>query len=135
MAYVNPLIAKWKAGQPTFGAWLTTPDVSIAEYFALCRLRRGDRRPAAQHDRDERPDRRCSPRSSCAASVPSTRVPFNDYVAIGGALDLGAQMVIVPMVNNAEEAIPSPRRSDSAKKRGRSGLAQPPGCGRLVGAS
>ena len=36
--------------------------------------------------------------------MPSTRVPFNDYIAIGGALDLGAQMVIVPMVNNAEEA-------------------------------
>ena len=23
MAYANPLIAKWKAGEPTFGAWLT----------------------------------------------------------------------------------------------------------------
>ena len=37
-------------------------------------------------------------------AVPSTRVPLNDYISIGGALDLGAQMVIVPMVNNAEEA-------------------------------
>ena len=34
MSYENPLIAKWKAGQPTIGAWLTTCDPTVAEHLA-----------------------------------------------------------------------------------------------------
>jgi 4-hydroxy-2-oxoheptanedioate aldolase len=103
MAYENPLIAKWRAGKPTFGAWLTTPDISIAEYFALSGFDEvtGDQ----QHSTIESNDLTAMFAAiELRGSVPSTRVPFNDYVAIGGALDLGAQMVIVPMVNNAAEA-------------------------------
>ena len=36
--------------------------------------------------------------------APTTRVPSNDFAVIGKALDLGALAVIIPMVNNAEEA-------------------------------
>ncbi len=103
MAYVNPLIAKWKAGKPTFGAWLTTPDVSIAEYFALSGY--DEVTADQQHSTIETNDLTgIFAAIELRGAVPSTRVPFNDYVAIGGALDLGAQMVIIPMVNNAAEA-------------------------------
>ena len=103
MAYVNPLIAKWKAGEPTFGAWLTTPDPSIAEYFALAGF--DEVTADQQHSTIETNDLTAVFATiELRGVVPSTRVPFNDYVAIGKALDLGAQMIIVPMVNNAAEA-------------------------------
>jgi 4-hydroxy-2-oxoheptanedioate aldolase len=103
MAYQNPLIAKWKAGQPTFGAWLTTPDPSIAEYFALC----GYDEVSADQQHSTIDGGHLAAIFAAVAlrgAVPSTRVPLNDYISIGNALDLGAEMVIVPMVNNAEEA-------------------------------
>jgi 4-hydroxy-2-oxoheptanedioate aldolase len=103
VAYVNPLIAKWKAGEPTFGAWLTTPDPSIAEYFALAGF--DEVTADQQHSTIETNDLTAMFAAiELRKSVPSTRVPSNDPVAIGQALDLGAQMVIVPMVNNAAEA-------------------------------
>jgi 4-hydroxy-2-oxoheptanedioate aldolase len=103
MTYVNPLIAKWKAGKPTMGAWLTTPDPSIAEYLALCGF--DEVTADQQHSTIETNDLTSIFTSiEVRGVVPSTRVPYNDYVAIGKALDLGAQMVIVPMVNNAAEA-------------------------------
>ena len=103
MAYVNPLIAKWKSGEPTMGAWLTTPDPSIAEYMALCGF--DEVTADQQHSTIETNDLTAMFATiELRGCVPSTRVPFNDYVAIGKALDLGAQMVIVPMVNNAAEA-------------------------------
>ncbi len=103
MAYVNRLIAKWKAGEPTFGAWLTTPDPSIAEYLAL----QGFDEVTAdqQHSTIETNDLTAMFATiELRGAVPSTRVPFNNYVDIGQALDLGAQMIIIPMVNNAAEA-------------------------------
>lgn len=103
MAYVNPLIAKWKSGQPTFGAWLTTPDPSIAEYFALSGF--DEVTADQQHSTIETNDLTAMFATiELRGAVPSTRVPYNDYVAIGKALDLGAQMIIIPMVNNAAEA-------------------------------
>ena len=36
--------------------------------------------------------------------IPTTRVAFNDATAIGKSLDLGAQAIVVPMVNNGAEA-------------------------------
>jgi 4-hydroxy-2-oxoheptanedioate aldolase len=103
MSYVNPLIAKWKAGKPTMGAWLTTPDTSIAEYFALAGF--DEVTADQQHSTIETNDLTGIFQAiELRGVVPSTRVPTNDFVAIGKALDLGAQMVIIPMVNNAAEA-------------------------------
>ena len=127
MAYVNPLIAKWKAGQPTFGAWLTTPDPSIAEYLALSGF--DEVTADQQHSTIETSttSRRSSPRSRFAASCRRRACRYNDYVSIGGALDLGAQMVIVPMVNNADEAAPGGRRVPlpAARAIGRPGPVRP----------
>jgi 4-hydroxy-2-oxoheptanedioate aldolase len=103
MAFQNPLIAKWQAGQPTLGAWLTTPDSSIAEYIAACGY---DEVCADQQHSNISVDSLAGIFQGIAArgSVPTTRVPFNDYTAIGKSLDLGALAVIIPMVNNRAEA-------------------------------
>jgi len=103
MAYQNPLIAKWQAGQPTFGAWLTTPDPSIAERIASCGY---DEVCADQQHSNIDVNSLTGIFQAIAGrgSSPTTRVPFNDYAAIGKSLDLGALAVIIPMVNNAAEA-------------------------------
>lgn len=103
MAYQNPLIAKWQSGQPTFGAWLTTPDPSIAERIASL----GYDEVCADQQHSNISVNSLSGIFQAVAgrgSSPTTRVPFNDYTAIGKSLDLGALAVIIPMVNNAAEA-------------------------------
>jgi len=103
MASVNPLLALWRAGKPSLGGWLTTADPQIAEYLAsvgfdeIC--------VDQQHGLAE---------GSLLASMfraleihnvaPTTRVPANDFAAIGKALDVGALAIIVPMVGTPEEA-------------------------------
>ena len=103
MTSINPLLALWRAGKPSLGGWLTTADPQIAEYLAsggfdeIC--------VDQQHGLAD---------SSNLASVfralevhgvaPTTRVPSNDFAAIGFALDIGAVAIIVPMVGSAEEA-------------------------------
>jgi 4-hydroxy-2-oxoheptanedioate aldolase len=103
MTSVNPLLALWRAGKPSLGGWLTTADPQIAEYLAsggfdeIC--------VDQQHGFAD---------SSTLASVfraievhgvaPTTRVPANDFGAIGFALDVGAVAIVVPMVGTADEA-------------------------------
>ena len=103
MTSVNPLLALWRAGKPSLGGWLTTADPQIAEYLAsggfdeIC--------VDQQHGLAD---------SSTLASVfraieihgvaPTTRVPANDFAAIGFALDVGAVAIVVPMVGSADEA-------------------------------
>jgi 4-hydroxy-2-oxoheptanedioate aldolase len=103
MTSVNPLLALWRAGKSSLGGWLTTADPQIAEYLAsggfdeIC--------VDQQHGFAD---------SSTLASVfraieihgvaPTTRVPANDFAAIGFALDVGAAAIVVPMVGNADEA-------------------------------
>ncbi len=103
MASINPLLARWRAGEPSLGGWLTTADPQIAEYLAsggfdeIC--------VDQQHGLAD---------ASLLASMfralevhgvlPTTRVPGNDFAAIGKALDVGAMAIIVPMVGTPEEA-------------------------------
>ena len=103
MTSVNPLLALWRAGKPSLGGWMTTADPQIAEFLAsggfdeIC--------VDQQHGLAD---------SSTLASVfraievhgvaPTTRVPANDFAAIGFALDIGAVAIIVPMVGSADEA-------------------------------
>ncbi len=103
MTSINPLLALWRAGKPSLGGWLTTADPQIAEYLAsggfdeIC--------VDQQHGFAD---------SSTLASVfraielhgvaPTTRVPANDFAAIGFALDVGAVAIVVPMVGTADEA-------------------------------
>ena len=103
MTSVNPLLALWRSGRPSLGGWLTTADPQIAEYLAsggfdeIC--------VDQQHGFAD---------GSTLAGVfrtleihgvaPTTRVPANDFAAIGKALDVGAVAIVVPMVGSAAEA-------------------------------
>ena len=103
MAYTNPLIARWRAGEATFGLWATTNNAALGEYAAgtgvdwiLWDM---------QHGLVSDSDLAGLFRSVSGTSVvPMVRVGANDALLIGRALDAGAAGVIVPLVNTPHEA-------------------------------
>lgn len=103
MAYDNPFLARLDAGEASIGSWLSTPDPVIAEIIASTGF---DHVLAdMQHGSIELAN--LVPILSAitiGGSVPIVRVPWNDPVVIGKALDLGALGVVVPMVETADEA-------------------------------
>jgi 4-hydroxy-2-oxoheptanedioate aldolase len=104
MTSVNPLLAAWRAGQPTLGGWLTTADPQIAEYLATCGF--DEICVDQQHGIADGALLASMFRSlELHGVVPTTRVPANDFATIGKALDVGAAAVIVPMVGTPEEAV------------------------------
>ena len=103
MVVFNPLKRAWAEGRTTFGVWSMMPDAFGAELIAgagydyVC--------VDGQHglaDFAETVSIFQAVRAS--GTVPLTRVLANDAGAIGRVLDAGALGVIVPLVNNAEEA-------------------------------
>lgn len=93
----------WRAGRPTFGAWLSIPDPLVAE--TVGRLGFDWVCIDMQHGVIEYADAREMIRAlRTAGAVPFVRVPWNDFGIIGKVLDAGALGVIVPMVNSAAEA-------------------------------
>lgn len=103
MSYVNPINARWAAGQPTFSAWLSSGEPLIAEYLAGCGY--DEVIADLQHGAIEIAD---LPNLFAAIEgrgvAPAARVPANDPWLIGRVLDMGALSVMVPMVETAEEA-------------------------------
>jgi 4-hydroxy-2-oxoheptanedioate aldolase len=100
---MNPLKARWAAGETTFGVWGTIDSSFTAELLA-----------------GEHPDFLCCDQQHgvidyqlmvamfqgirAGGSVPISRVPNHDVMLIGKTLDAGAMGVIVPMVQTPEEA-------------------------------
>jgi 4-hydroxy-2-oxoheptanedioate aldolase len=103
VAFVNPLLERWRSGGVTYGGWLSTSDPLIAEYVAAAGF---DEVCADQQHGSV--DLHTLPAVFAAiearGSLPTTRVASNDPAAIGKSLDMGALAVIVPMVNSADEA-------------------------------
>jgi 4-hydroxy-2-oxoheptanedioate aldolase len=103
MTSINPLLALWRAGKPSLGGWLTTADPQIAEYLA-----RGGFDEICVDQQHGMADASTLPGVFRALELhgvaPTTRVPANDFAAIGYALDVGAVAIVVPMVGSAEEA-------------------------------
>jgi 4-hydroxy-2-oxoheptanedioate aldolase len=100
----NIALAKWRAGEQTIGAWLTLANTHTAELMAhagfdwLC--------IDLQHGLlDYRDLLHMLPAISTTETTPLVRVAGNDFKLINKALDAGAMGVIVPMVNNREEAL------------------------------
>lgn len=93
----------WRSGATTLGAWASLPSSIAAENLA---------RPGidyvcvdVQHGLVDYPD--AVPMMQgvlVGGSNPIARAPWNEPGIIGKLLDAGAQGVIVPMVNTAEEA-------------------------------
>ncbi len=103
MTSANPLLELWRSGRPSLGAWLTTTDPQIVEYLARCGF--DEICVDQQHGMSDSAALAGLFRSiELHGAAPTTRVPANDFSAIGKALDVGAVAVIVPMVSTAAEA-------------------------------
>ncbi|HEV2363585.1 MAG TPA: aldolase/citrate lyase family protein [Caulobacteraceae bacterium] len=99
----NLALAKWRAGEPTIGGWLSLANTHTAELMAhtgfdwLC--------VDLQHGLLAYEDlRHMLPAISTTDTTPLVRVAGNDPKEIMKVLDAGAMGVIVPLVNNRAEA-------------------------------
>ncbi|MEA3216823.1 MAG: 4-hydroxy-2-oxoheptanedioate aldolase [Acidimicrobiia bacterium] len=99
----NRLKAKWRTGEPTFGAWLAIPNALVAEAVAqagfdyLC--------IDMQHGLADYSQAVAMLQAiSTTDCTPIVRVPWNEPGIIGRMLDAGAMGIVIPMVNSVEEA-------------------------------
>lgn len=99
----NEALRAWRERRPTVGGWLSIGNAYTAEVMAnlgfdwLC--------VDMQHGLIDYQDLTVMlPAISTTATTPLVRVPWNEPYEIMKALDAGAFGVIVPMVNNREEA-------------------------------
>ena len=99
----NIALAKWRAGEPTYGAWLSIPSSVTAEVMAHQGFDWIN--IDMQHGLIGYEDAlRMLQAISTTEMTPFVRVPWNDFGIIGKVLDAGAMGVIIPMVNSVEEA-------------------------------
>ncbi len=103
MTLPNPLKTAWAEGRKTFGVWSMMPDAFGAELIAragydyVC--------VDGQHGLADFSSMVSSFQSvGASGATPLARVLSNDAGLIGRVLDAGALGVIVPLVNDAEEA-------------------------------
>lgn len=99
----NAALAKWRGGEPTYGAWLAIPNSLSAEVVA----RQGFDWVTVdmQHGViDYQEAVRMLQAISTTDATPLVRVPWNEPGIIGKVLDAGAMGVIIPMVNSVEDA-------------------------------
>ncbi len=99
----NPLRSQFEAHEPAIGCWLSSPSSVAAEVAArvgfdyVC--------IDMQHGLvDYATALPMLQAISLGETTATVRVPWNEPGIIGKVLDAGAMAVIVPMVNNAEEA-------------------------------
>jgi 4-hydroxy-2-oxoheptanedioate aldolase len=99
----NKVMTAWHQGQQTVGGWLSIDSAMTAEQMAhvgfdwLCL--------DMQHGMiDFKAVTHMLPAISTTETIPFVRAPWNEPYEIMRVLDAGAYGVIVPMVNNREEA-------------------------------
>jgi 4-hydroxy-2-oxoheptanedioate aldolase len=100
----NKVKKLWQQGKPATMAWLSTADTYVAEIMGNAGI---DALVLdMQHGMAIGPDRVGVWLQAVSASeaVPFVRVPWNEPVFIQWVLDAGAYGIIVPLVNNREEA-------------------------------
>jgi 4-hydroxy-2-oxoheptanedioate aldolase len=103
VAFENRLLAAWARGDVTYGGWLSTSDVFIAEYMAAA----GFDEICVDQQHGAVDLRTIGPVFQAIEGrgvVPTTRVATLDVAAIGKSLDMDALGVIVPMVETPEQA-------------------------------
>lgn len=103
MTYQNPLRAIWASGRASYGGWVSTADPHIAEWIASCGF---DEVLVDQQHGSVEPSQLGGVFTAITTggAIPITRVASHDPAAIGKSLDLGAQAIVIPMVNSADEA-------------------------------
>ncbi|WP_020681321.1 HpcH/HpaI aldolase family protein [Marinobacterium rhizophilum] len=100
---LNLALQKWRAKEPSLGIWSNLPDIHMAE--VLCRMDVDWICFDLQHGLMDYSDlTRLLPAITGVPTTPLVRVAANQPEQIGKALDAGAQGVIVPMVNSADDA-------------------------------
>lgn len=99
----NTMLQAWRRGEPTIGAWISIDSPYSAEVMAhvgfdwMCL--------DMQHGLLDYNDvKHMMMAVSTTNTIPVVRVPWNEPYEIMKALDAGALGVIVPLVNNREEA-------------------------------
>jgi 4-hydroxy-2-oxoheptanedioate aldolase len=100
----NKVKELWRQGKPAAVAWLSTADTYVAESMATVGF---DALVLdMQHGMTIGPDRAGAwlQAVSTTDTVPLVRVPWNEPVFVQWVLDAGAYGVIVPLVNNGQEA-------------------------------
>lgn len=99
----NALLAAWREGRQTIGCWLSLGNAYSAE--ALAQLGFDYMCIDLQHGLVDYHDLTYMlPAISNGNTTPLVRVPWNEPYEIMKALDAGAYGVIVPLVNNREDA-------------------------------
>ena len=100
----NKALSAWRNNQQTIGCWLSIANAYTAEAIAnldfdwVC--------VDMQHGMIDYTDlRNMLPAISTTNTTPIVRVPWNEPYEIMKVLDAGAYGVIVPMVNNRQEAL------------------------------
>lgn len=100
---LNSALDKWRRGDPSLGVWVNLPEIHLAETLArtgidwLCF--------DLQHGLMDYSDLNRLLPAICGQPVtPLVRVAANTPDQIGKVLDVGAEGVIVPMINSAAEA-------------------------------
>ncbi len=99
----NPLLKTLREGRPAIGMWLSFGDPMITEIFALAGFDAVliDHEHAPIGIRETVGHLQALAASPCAGIV---RVPWNDAVAVKRVLDIGAEGIMFPAIETAEEA-------------------------------
>jgi 4-hydroxy-2-oxoheptanedioate aldolase len=119
MTYENPLKKIWRSGKASYGGWVSTADPTIAEWMAACGY--DEILVDQQHGTVEAAQLSgVFTAIHAGGAIPITRVPAHEAASIGKSLDLGAQAVVIPMVNTAEEAAAAVAASRFPPRGGRS---------------
>ena len=117
--YENPLKTIWRSGRASYGGWVTTADPTIAEWMAAIGF--DEILVDQQHGTVEQSHLSGVFTAIIAGgAIPTTRVAAHDPASIGKSLDLGAQAVVIPMVNSADEAAAAVAASRFPPRGGRS---------------
>src|ERR1044071_7737059 len=99
----NHVRHKLKSGEPSFGTWLTLPDVFTAQLMA----RMGFDWLTVEMEHTPTTIELSGANFAVIANagvVPLVRVPWNNGENIKRVLDIGAWGIVVPMVNSRAEA-------------------------------
>lgn len=100
---LNPLLAKWAAGESTINGWIAIPSILSAEVMA--RAGWDSVTIDMQHGTADYDDVLAMlPVLNQTTTTGLVRVPWNDPIQVMRVLDAGAMGVICPMIETADDA-------------------------------
>jgi 2-dehydro-3-deoxyglucarate aldolase len=108
MSAVNPIKQCLKNAQPTVGCWLTLSSPAVAELIAHCGFDwlviDAEHGPSDTGDLAAQLRAIDAARSNGAKATGAVRVTANDPALVKRAMDCGAQTIVFPNINTAQDA-------------------------------